>query len=313
MMKFEIKILGCGAATPTLLRSPSAQLLDIHDKLFLLDCGEGTQLNLRKYRIKFQRINHMFISHLHGDHYLGLVGLLSSMHLLGRSNVLNIYGPPGLQEIIEINLRYSDTHLNFPIHFHVTQKQTKELLFEDKTLAVFSIPLKHRIHCTGFLFKEKPKKRKLIKAMVEEAKLSIEEMLALRNGQLVLRQDGSGLSPEDFTMPSPDPRSYAYCSDTVFDKSLADRIAGATVIYHESTFLSALKKRAKETFHSTAAQAAEIAKLAGAQQLILGHFSSRYTDLSGFKEEAETIFPSVTIANDGLSVEINEVRTSLSS
>ena len=302
-MKFEVNILGCGAATPTLKRNPTAQLVNLHDKFFLVDCGEGTQIAMRKNKLKFQRINHIFISHLHGDHYLGLVGLISSMHLLGRTRKLELYGPPGLREIIDVNLRLSQTELNFECEVVELDIKEKTFLFDDKSLEVFAFPLKHRIRCNGFLFKEKKRKPKVDKKTISDYELSVKEIVALKNGQDIEREN-EVLKFEELTKSAPDPRSYAYCSDTRYWEKLVDFISEANLLYHESTFLEDKKDRARETFHSTAIEAAKIASLARVNKLILGHFSSRYRKLDEFITEAQTEFENVVLASDGLTVEV---------
>lgn len=304
-MKFDLTILGCGAATPTLKRNPTAQLLNVHDKLFLIDCAEGTQLQLRRYKIKFQKINQIFISHLHGDHYLGLIGLMSSMHLLGRKKKLQIFGPPGLDQLIQQNLQLSDTWLNYEWDFKATSDSEKELLLEDNTLRIYSFPLKHRIHCAGFLFEEKHRKPKVKKEYINRYELGIVQIKDLKNSEDVELENGDILKAEDATIPAIPPRSYAYCSDTAFYPKLAEFLESPDLIYHEATFLEEHATRAKETFHSTAGQAAQIAAMLGAKKLLLGHYSSRYTDLGPFIEEASEHFKYVALANDGLLIQIS--------
>ncbi|MFZ6051438.1 ribonuclease Z [Halocola ammonii] len=303
-MKFEVNILGCGAATPTLKRNPTAQLVNLHDKFFLVDCGEGTQVAMRKNKLKFQKINHIFISHLHGDHYLGLVGLISSMHLLGRNRKLTIYGPPGIREIVEVNLKLSQTVLNFECEIIELDLKEKTFLFDDKSLEVFAFPLKHRITCNGFLFREKKRKPKIDKKTIADFDLSVKEIVALKNGQDVQREDSTWLKFEELTNPAPEPRGYGYCSDTKYWERVVDFISECNLLYHESTFLDDKKDRAKETFHSTARQAGKIAQSAKVKQLILGHFSSRYRQLDGFLEEAKEEFENVILASDGLTVTV---------
>ncbi len=303
-MNFTITILGCGAATPTLRRNPTSQILNIHDKLFLVDCAEGTQLQLRKYKIKFQKVNHIFISHLHGDHYLGLIGLMSSMHLLGRTKELHIHGPKPLENLIQLNLEVSDTWLNYKWTFHQTNPKAKELIVEDNTLEVYSIPLKHRIDCTGFVFKEKPRKPKVSKETIAEYSLSISNIRDLKNNLDVILDSGEILKASDATIESQTPRTYAFCSDTAFFPSIVEHIGHADLLYHEATFTEEHAERAKATFHSTASQAATIAAMAEVKKLVIGHYSSRYTDLSDFIKETEQIFSNVVLASDGLILEI---------
>lgn len=306
-MTFDITILGCGAATPTTKHNPTAQVVNVHDKLFLIDCGEGTQIQLRKFKIKFQRINHIFISHLHGDHYLGLVGLISSFHLLGRKSELHVYGPADLKTLIDINLKLSDTYLNFPIEFHPTHPKEQQLLFEDNTLTVESLPLKHRIECTGFLFREKPFPLRLRKEKIREYKLQPSQIIKLKKGEDAPLENGSVVTAEEACWPQIKSRAYAYCSDTAYKEDLIDRVKEVDLLYHESTFLDSEIERAKVTFHSTAKQAAEVAKKAQAIQLLLGHYSSRYKEEESFKLEAQEIFSNVLLADEGLKFQVGEV------
>lgn len=303
-MKFEVTILGCGAATPTLKRNPTSQLLNIHDKYMLMDCSEGTQLQLRKHKFKFQRINHIFISHLHGDHYLGLPGLVSSMHLLGRTKELHIYCPEPLKELLDINLKHSETYLNFELIYHFSDFKKPQLILEDKNLEVWSFPLKHRIPCTGYKFLEKPKRRRIMKEMIIAKELSVAEIVALKNGEDVTREDGKVITSAATTLEPYPCRMYAFCSDTAYYEKVIPVIEGATLLYHEATFLESHKDRAKTTFHSTAKQAATIAKKAGVEKLVLGHYSSRYRDIVDFKTEATEIFSKVYLAHDGVTFEL---------
>lgn len=302
-MTFEVLILGCGAATPTSKHNPSSQLVNIHDKLFLVDCGEGTQMQLRRNKVKFQRIQHIFISHLHGDHYLGLLGLISSMHLLGRKSTLHLYGPKELKELVELNLRVSQTFLDYPLVYHETSESQLTRLFEDKTLEVFSFPLKHRIPCTGFLFKEKQKQHKVLKDIIVEFRLSPSQIIQLKKGNDVETEKGN-LKVETACVLAEAPKSYAYCSDTMYWERLKDFISGVDLIYHESTFLNSEKERAKQTYHSTAEQAAKMASLLQSKRLILGHYSSRYTDLEPFLEESKPFFENVQLADEGMIIHV---------
>lgn len=303
-MKFEVNILGCAAATPILQRNPTSQLINVHDKLILIDCGEGTQIQLRKFKFRFQKINHIFISHLHGDHYLGLFGLMSSMHLLGRTKDLHVYGPPALHQLIDLNIKASQSYLNYTYIFHSTNEEGVNLLFEDNTFTVESFPLKHRIPTTGFIVKEKPKKNRIIKEMIPEYGLGIEEILTLKKGEDIQRADGKIITSKECTKPPLPPRKYVYMSDTAPLSELPDEVLGSDLLYHESTFLEDKVDRAKATFHSTARQAASMAVMAKAKRLCLGHYSNRYTDISEFSTEAKEVFSEVVLAQDGLSIRI---------
>jgi ribonuclease Z len=303
-MTFKVFIFGCGAATPTLQHHPSSQVVNLHDKLFMVDCGEGTQMQCRKFGLGFQKISAIFISHLHGDHYLGLIGLLSSMHLLGRKQKLRIFGPPALKELVQINLELSATHLDYELEFFATNDQKKDLIFEDHTLQVYSLPLKHRVFCTGYLFEEKQRPFKVKKEAIEEYELMPSQILKLKKGEDIGLESGEIIKCSDVCITPPAPRKYAYCSDTIFQPELASLIQGVDLLYHESTFLETEKVRATQTFHSTASQAATIAKLANAKQLLLGHFSSRYRNDALFLDEARPIFDQAMLADEGLMVDI---------
>jgi ribonuclease Z len=299
-MIFELTILGCGAAAPTGKHNPSAQVLNIHDKLFLVDCGEGTQMQMRKFKVKMQRIHEVFISHMHGDHYLGLMGFISSMHLLGRKAKLTVYGPPELKEILEMQLKASQTFLEYPLEIIAWSPSEKQCIYDDKSLRVWSFPLKHRIDCCGFLFEEKERKPKITKTSIAQYGLLPSQIIQLKNGNAVVLENGDTLAPEAVCEEPEPPKSYAYCSDTAFSEKVISAVKGCTTIYHESTFLESEAERAKATFHSTARQAATVAQKAEAKRLLLGHFSSRYASDDDFKKEAESIFKNVSLANEGL-------------
>ncbi len=301
---FELLILGSSSAAPTSQRNPSAQLLNVAERFFLIDCGEATQIQLRKYKTKFQKIDHILISHLHGDHFLGLPGLLSSMHLLGRKQELNIYCPPELKEIIDKINSVSDTRINYPIKWHFTKNKGLNLIFEDDKVEVHSFPMKHRIFCTGFLFKEKPLPRKIDKFKLEKYKVSVADIHNLRKGEDIINEAGKKIKNKDLTIDPSEPRSFAYCSDTIYDVDLVKFIKGVDLLYHESTFLNDKEKRAQETFHSTAEQAAKIAKLAKVKQLLLGHYSARYPDIDDFLKEASPFFNNLLLATEGKKIVI---------
>jgi ribonuclease Z len=296
---FDLLILGSSAATPTANRNPTAQLLNIAERFFLIDCGEGTQIQLRKHKAKFQSINHIFISHLHGDHFYGLPGLLGSMHLLGRKNPLTIYAPKELEEVIQLIHKHSETYLNYPLQFVSLQNKTKQLIFEDDKVEVYSIPLKHRIPTTGFLFKEKPLPRNIDKYKLEKHNVSFSEMHKLKLGFDAQDNNGNTILNSELTINPQLPRSYAYCSDTKYFEEIIENIKDVDLLYHESTFLEDKKDRAKDTYHSTAKQAAEIAKKSNAKKLLLGHFSARYGNLDDFLIEAKTIYQNTELATEG--------------
>ncbi|HRH64793.1 MAG TPA: ribonuclease Z [Bacteroidia bacterium] len=298
-MIFEVGILGSSSATPIYQRHPTAQVINFHERFFLIDCGEGTLIQMNRYKIKFHRINHIFISHLHGDHYLGLLGLISTMHLQGRTAPLHIYGPKDLEEIIDIQLRYSDTNLRYPVEFHPTDPAHSEILYEDDDLLVSTIILSHRIPCTGFLFTEKPRQRKLKKDKLHQYNIPVSYYSELKSGKDFTDEDGKVIPNAMLTTDPRKPRKYAFCSDTIFDERISGIVKEVDLLYHEATFLSDKSERARETFHSTAEQAARIAQMACVKRLIIGHFSARYKNLYPLLDEAKAVFPETTLALEG--------------
>lgn len=297
MMKFEVTILGSSSATPVFNRNPSAQLLNCNEKYYLIDCGEGTQQQLAKYNLKAARIDYIFISHLHGDHYFGLIGLLSSLHLNGRIKPMQIFGPKPLLEILEIQFKYSDTVLRYPIEFFPIEADESRQIFENSDLTVKTIVLNHRIPTTGFIFQQKKRQRKLIKEKTDEVPIAY--YTALKKGLDVELPNGNILRSEDYTIEADAPRCYAYCSDTLFDESYFATIKDCDTLYHEATFMHDLLDRAKETHHTTALQAAEVAKINGVKKLLIGHFSSRYKTLQMLLEEAQSVFENTELAVEG--------------
>ncbi|MGY6557912.1 MAG: ribonuclease Z [Nitritalea sp.] len=298
---FDITILGANSAVPAHGRHPSSQYVRIGQDALLIDCGEGTQMQLKKFRCKLNRIAYIFISHLHGDHFYGLIGLLSSMQLQRRERLLTLIGPPGLDEIITVQLKHSQSALEFPLRFIAVQPTEKELLVEEPDYRVYGFPLQHRIPCTGFLIEEKIPFRKLKKEALLADRPPVEVIKALREGrEWVDPQTGEVRYPlHKYAYPSPQVRSYAYCSDTKYFPELADMVRGVSLMYHESTFSQADAQRALETGHSTTRDAAFSALRADAAELLLGHFSSRYVDLAPLLAEAQTIFPSSYLSEEG--------------
>jgi ribonuclease Z len=292
--------LGSGAASPSRGRNQTSQVVTSGNNCFLVDCGEAAQIQLKKYKIKLSRIDHIFISHLHGDHYLGLMGLISTMHLARRERLLTIFGPRGLDEIITVQLKHSHLKLHYPIKFVSTSQDGKRLLLDDKYLNIYSFPLKHRIPCTGFSFEEKPRMRNLIKEKIQSNKLGVDAILSLRNGLDYVNDEGNvTYRVEEYTYPPALPRKYAFCSDTLYDEDIIPYIRDSSLLYHEATFMNRDEIRAAETCHSTTAQAATIARSAGAKQLLLGHYSSRYVDLYPLLEEAKAIFEPSILSEEG--------------
>jgi ribonuclease Z len=299
LSSFSLTILGASGAVPVYGRFPSAQYLVIQNKHFLIDCGEGCQLQLARYEIPIHKIEHIFISHLHGDHYLGLAGLLFSMHLQKRKADLHLYSPPGLNEIILLQLKYSRSVLNYSLHFHSFDPTQKYRLLENDALTVETIPLFHKLPCAGFLFKEKPKQRRIDKEKLIKGML-LQHIVALKTGQDVFDEQGKLLyKNEDFTLDPKRSLSYAYCSDTAFFEPIIEQIDEVDLLYHEATFMDEEEAKANETKHSTATQAAEIAKRSRAKRLLIGHFSARYKDLEPLLAEAKSVFENSSLAIEG--------------
>lgn len=304
-MSLKLTILGCHSATPRVEAHPSAQILQIKNHNFLIDCGEGTQVQIRKYKISYAKIKHIFISHLHGDHYFGLIGLIATFGLLNREKDLHIYGPKGLQEIIELQMRLSLSRKNFSIYFHELKSKKSELIFEDKNVTVHTIPLKHRIYTNGFLFKEKLSLRKLnINTIEENKEIQTCDYYNLKKGKDFVMEDGTVIKNELLTFPPREQLSYAYCSDTSFNPKIASIIKNCNLLYHESTFLSDREQLADKTGHSTAYQAGKIAEKANVKILLLGHYSNRYRDLSLFQKEALNAFKHTLLAIEGRTFEV---------
>ena len=303
-MIFNVTILGSNSAIPTLKRNPTAQVVNHNERLFLLDCAEGTQIQLRRFKLKMQRINHIFISHLHGDHFFGLIGLISSMHLLGRKKELYIYGPAQLNEILNIQLQASQTEIIYPLIFLPTDTENNTVIYEDDKLEVQTIPLNHRIPTCGFLFKEKTGKRKLIRQKIKELNISNEYFPGLKTGSDFTDENGIIHKNEEITTAPAEPRTYAYCTDTSYFEPIVPVIQKADLLYHEATFLHEKAAIAAEKFHATAYEAASIAKLANVKKLVIGHYSNRYDNLELLLEEAKSVFPNTELAMDGLSFDV---------
>lgn len=297
--RFEVLILGNSSATPMYDRHPTSQVLNFNEQLLLIDCGEGTQTQLYRYGVKSTRINHIFISHLHGDHYLGLMGLLSSQHLVGRRAEIHLYGPSALKEILEVHFKHSDTQLRYPLVFHPTNPNQQETIWETEHLRVTSFPLKHRIDCTGFRFDEKERVASLKKEEVERLDIPLPYRKLLKEGIDYLAPDGTVYAAKDLTYPAPAARSYAYCSDTVMDPNYFAAIQNVGLLYHEATFLHDRVDRAKETFHTTSLEAAQIAQTVGAEKLLLGHYSARYKDLRPLLDESRSVFTETELSEEG--------------
>lgn len=306
-MPFKITILGSSGAVPAYGRLPSSQFIEIKNHYFLIDCGEGAQLQLMKYDLHMHRIDHIFISHLHGDHYLGLMGLLFTLHLNRRTSDLHIYSHKGLDEIITTQLQYSRSALHFKIVFHVLTPGKQEVILENKHLTVQTIPLSHKLDCSGFLIKEKAKPRRIDKDRLPPG-LLIQQIIDLKEGLDVIdHETGKVLfRNQDLTLPPRKSRGYAYCSDTSYYEPLAEVVKGLDLLYHEATFIQEDESKAIETMHSTAAEAARIAQKADVRKLLIGHFSARYKELSRLLQEATAVFPNTSLAQEGETFVIEE-------
>ena len=304
MEKFELHILGCGSALPTTRHFATSQVVNLRDKLFMIDCGEGAQMQLRKSRLKFSRLNHIFISHLHGDHCFGLMGLISTFGLLGRTAELHIHSPKGLEELLTPMLNFFCHTLAYKVIFHEFDTRQTSVVYEDRSMTVTTIPLQHRIPCCGFLFAEKARPNHIIRDMVDFYKVPVYELNRIKNGSDYVTPEGEVIANTRLTRPSDPPRKYAYCSDTIFRPEIVEQLSGVYLLFHEATFAESELARAKETYHTTAAQAARIALEAGVRQLVIGHFSARYEDESILLKEASAVFPNTILAKENLCISL---------
>lgn len=304
MTKFDIKILGCGSALPTTMHMPSSQLVEMNGKLFMIDCGEGTQLQMRKYGVRMGKLHSIFISHLHGDHVFGLPGLISTLGLLGRTAELTIYAHQELEQFINPLLNFFCKNLSYNVRLVLLRRKGYNLIYENRSISVFSFPLKHRIATSGFLFKEKEKLRHIKREMIDYYDIPFSEINNIKSGADFVTPRGEVVPNEQLTTPPTPPRSYAYCSDTAYDESLIPYIKEVDVLYHEATFRESEIDRAVKTGHSTARQAAQIAKLADVKKLVIGHFSSRYKELDTLLNEAQEVFPNTELAFEGKVIEL---------
>ncbi len=302
---FQTTILGSSAAIPTSLRHTSAQVVQYHNKRFLLDCAEGTQMQIRRLKLPLMKIDHIFISHLHGDHYLGLPGLLFTFHLLGREDTLHVYAPPGMQQIIDLQYELSQLKPSFVIQYHDLTKG-QELLYEDDRLTIETIEMAHRIPAFGFLIREKARPRNIRKGAIRKFSIPQERMQAIKSGEDFVTTAGQVIPNKEITLDPPAPGSYAACSDTLYTESFLDQIKDVDLLYHEATFMHDKATIAREKTHTTTIEAATIAKKAGAKKLLLGHYSARYKELKAFKEEAATVFPNTLMAEEGDVIAIRQ-------
>ena len=304
MEKFEVHILGCGSALPTTLHLATSQVINIREKLFMIDCGEGAQVQLRKSRLKFSRLNHIFISHLHGDHCFGLMGLISTFGMLERTANLHIHCHADLQRILEPQIEFFCKGMPYNVVFELFNPGEQTVIYDDRSVSVETIPLRHRVPCCGFLFREKPTPNHIRRDMIDFYQIPIYLINRIKNGEDYVLEDGTVIPNARLTIPSDPPRSYAYCSDTCYLPRICEQIKGCDLLFHEATFADADAKRAKETFHTTAPQAAEIAKAAQVKKLVIGHYSARYEDESILLKEASEIFPQTILAQENLKIEL---------
>lgn len=304
MEKFEINILGCGSALPTSRHFPTSQIINVRDKLFMVDCGEGAQMQFRKSRLKFSRLNHIFISHLHGDHCFGLPGLISTLGMLGRTAELCIHAPKDAEKIFAPLLDFFCKNLPYKVTFKEFETKQSAIIYEDRSITVQTIPLKHRIPCCGFLFAEKQRPNHIIRDMIDFYEVPVYELNRIKNGMDYTTPEGEVIPNNRLTRPSEPPRKYAYCSDTIYMKQLAEQMQGVDLLFHEATFAEEDLPRAKETYHTTASQAAELAANAQVKKLVIGHFSARYDDESVLLNEAASIFPNTILAKENLCIKL---------
>lgn len=304
MQKASLTIFGCGSALPTRKNFPSSQLLEIRDKQFLIDCGEGTQIRMRQMGFKINRLGHIFISHLHGDHCFGLIGLISSFGMLNRTAELHIHAHADLEKIMEAQLQYFCAEIPFKVIFHAVNPRVHELIFEDRSVQVFSIPLKHRVPCCGFLFEEKPRDRHIIREMIDFYQIPIWRLPKIKQGEDFVTEEGEVIPNAQLTTEAEPPKRFAYCSDTSYSEKIIPIIEGVDCLYHESTFMEDELLRARQTQHSTVRQAATIALKANVKKLIIGHYSARYINQNKMLEEARLIFKNTVLGEDMTVYEI---------
>ena len=304
MAEFNINILGCGSALPTTRHLATSQIVDLRDKLYMIDCGEGTQVQMRRMRVRFGRLAHIFISHLHGDHCFGLPGLISTLGMLGRTGELVVHGPKEVETYLRPMMDLFCRGMEFEVRFNPVDTRSHSLVMEDRSLSVYSIPLKHRIPTCGYLFAEKPKEAHIIREMTDLYQVPVRCMKDIKQGQDYVTPEGEVIPNSRLTRPAAPPKRYAFCSDTAYNRSIIPIIEGADLLYHEATFAECDLVRAKETFHSTARQAAEIARDAHVKRLVIGHYSARYEDLSELHREAEAVFPGTILGNEGTVIPV---------
>lgn len=310
MERFDVHILGCGSALPTLHHNASSQVVNVREKLFMIDCGEGTQVQLRRSRLRFNRLNHIFISHLHGDHCFGLMGLISTFGMIERTAQLHVYAHPELERLLYPQIGFFCKGMPFKVVFHPIEPDKRGIIYDDRSVSVETIPLRHRLPTCGFLIKEKPSPNHIRRDMIDFYRIPVCMINRIKNGEDYVLEDGTVVPNSRLTFPSAPPRAYAYCSDTSYLPDMTEQIEGVDLLFHEATFASSEAARAKQTRHSTAAQAAQIAHDAKVKRLVIGHFSARYEDERLLLEEARAIFPNTVLANENMTVRVGEVGES---
>ena len=304
MAEFNINILGCGSALPTTRHLATSQIVDLRDKLYMIDCGEGTQVQMRRMRVRFGRLAHIFLPPLPGDHCFGLPGLISTLGMLGRTGELVVHGPKEVETYLRPVMDLFCRGMEFEVRFNPVDTRSHSLVMEDRSLSVYYIPLKHRIPTCGYLFAEKPKEAHIIREMTDFYQVPVRCMKDIKQGQDYVTPEGEVVPNSRLTRPAAPPKRYAFCSDTAYNRSIIPIIEGADLLYHEATFAECDLARAKETFHSTARQAAEIARDAHVKRLVIGHYSARYEDLSELHREAEAVFPGTILGNEGTVIPV---------
>lgn len=311
MENFSVTILGSSSASPTSHRNTTSQLINFYDRLYLIDCGEGTQVQLRRHHTKLSKINHILISHLHGDHFFGLAGLISSLNLFGRAKTLHIYSDPRIKQVIDLQLEISETVLQFDIEYHPLDFEKKALIFEDKKLQIYSFPLNHRIPTCGFLFQEKPSLPNINKKVIARYNLNIEQIKSIIDGEDLILNDKTRIENELLVVQPAPPRSYAFCSDTKYFDGLYKYFENVDLLYAECTFMNDLQEIAHQKFHMTTNDVAQLAKESSAKNLIVGHFSARYRDTSQLQTEIQNQYPDTTLVNDFDTFYINNADPDL--
>ena len=304
MSQFQVTILGCGSAMPTTLHNPPSQLVNMNGKLFMIDCGEGTQLQMRKFKARMGKLQGLFISHLHGDHFFGLPGLITTLSMLGRTRDLDIYAHEGIRLMLNPLLMYLGHHMQFKINLNPINPEGHDLLLEDESIRISTFPLKHRIAANGFRFEVKESSRRILREQVDHYQVPVEHLRAIKEGADFVAVDGTMVSNDRLTAPGNPSRAYAYCSDTAYHPDIVPYIQGVDLLYHEATFAESERERAAETYHSTAREAAEIAKMAGVKKLVIGHYSSRYNEIGILLKEAVEVFPNSELAVEGKVFEV---------